>query len=123
VSYVADANDALADLAAAGATAVFSRTTVTYDGTTGAATQSVTMATTSGIAKVPSGADRERLKQLDLINVQTVVLLVAGVALGQYQPRPNDLVSWAGESYTVRDVSLLAPDGVTPILYTVYAAR
>jgi hypothetical protein len=33
------------------------------------------------------------------------------------------VVAWAGEDFVVRDVSILAPDGVTPILYFVLAAR
>lgn len=126
MTYTADATGAAADLAAAGSTVTFSRAVrATYDPLTGANVATTTTASSVAIARVPRGADVERVRALDLVNKRTVVLIVAGLALAaaSYRPVPDDVVTWAGEDFVVRDVSPLSPDGVTPILYFVLAAR
>jgi hypothetical protein len=123
VSYAADAQGASADIAAAGAPVVFTRTTRTYDPVAGESAQTVATASSVAITRIPTGADRERMKALELVNLKAVVLIVAGLSLGSFAPAPLDVVTWAGQAYTVRDVSALGPDGVTPILYFVVAAR
>jgi hypothetical protein len=124
VTYLADAQGAQADIADAGAAVTFTRATKSgYDPVTGASSSTVTTATSVAIAKVPRGADAERIRGLSLVGKRTVVLLVAGLRLAAYVPQADDVVTWAGADYVVRDVSPLNVDGVTAILYTVIAAR
>jgi hypothetical protein len=125
VSYGPDAVGAANDLAQAGASVTFTRTAQAYNPTTGANSGTATSASSVAIARVPRGADVERLRALGLVNQRTIVLVVAGLALGaaNFRPQPNDVVTWAGEEYTARDVSVLGPDGATPILYFVIASR
>lgn len=126
MSYTADAVGAQNDLASAGSTVTFSRITRgVYNPLTGDNGGTTTTASSVAIARVPRGADVERVRALDLVNKRTVVLIVAGLALASasFRPLPDDVVTWAGEDFIVRDVSSLAPDGVTPILYFVLAAR
>jgi hypothetical protein len=124
VSYVAKAQSAAAKVTKAGAAVSFTRATKSgYDPVTGANGSTVTTATSVAIAKVPRGADAERIRGLSLVGKRTVVLLVAGLGLASYVPQADDVVTWAGADYVVRDVSPLNVDGVTAILYTVIAAR
>jgi hypothetical protein len=126
MTYAADAVAAAQDITAAGAAVTFTRTVRGgYNPLTGDNTSTVMSASSVAIARVPRGADVERVRALDLVNKRTVVLLVAGLALASaaYRPLPDDVVTWAGEDFVVRDVSALGPDGALPILYFILAAR
>ena len=125
-TYTPEQTDAFADIKDAGASVTFSRITRgVYNPLTGDNGGTTTTATSVAIARVPTGSDVERVRALDLVNKRTVVLIVAGLALATatFRPVPDDVVTWSGEDFVVRDVSILAPDGVTPILYFVLAAR
>lgn len=125
-TYTPEQADAFADIKDAGGSVTFSRITRgVYNPLTGDNGGTTTTATSVAIARVPTGSDVERVRALDLVNKRTVVLIVAGLALATatFRPVPDDVVSWSGEDFVVRDVSILAPDGVTPILYFVLAAR
>ena len=125
-TYTPEQADAFADIQDAGASVTFSRITRgVYNPLTGDNGGTTTTATSVAIARVPTGSDVERVRALDLVNKRTVVLIVAGLALATatFRPVPDDVVTWSGEDFVVRDVSILAPDGVTPILYFVLAAR
>jgi hypothetical protein len=125
-TYTPEQADAFADIKDAGASVTFSRITRgVYNPLTGDNGGTTTTATSVAIARVQTGSDVERVRALDLVNKRTVVLIVAGLALAtaNFRPLPDDVVAWAGEDFVVRDVSILAPDGVTPILYFVLAAR
>ena len=125
-TYTPEQADAFADIQDAGASVTFSRITRgVYNPLTGDNGGTTTTATSVAIARVPTGSDVERVRALDLVNKRTVVLIVAGLALAtaSFRPIPDDVVTWSGEDFVVRDVSILAPDGVTPILYFVLAAR
>ena len=125
-TYTPEQADAFADIQDAGASVTFSRITRgVYNPLTGDNGGTTTTATSVAIARVPTGSDVERVRALDLVNKRTVVLIVAGLALAtaSFRPVPDDVVTWSGEDFVVRDVSILAPDGVTPILYFVLAAR
>ena len=125
-TYTPEQADAFADIRDAGASVTFSRITRgVYNPLTGDNGGTTTTATSVAIARVPTGSDVERVRALDLVNKRTVVLIVAGLALATatFRPVPDDVVTWSGEDFVVRDVSILAPDGVTPILYFVLAAR
>jgi hypothetical protein len=126
-TYTPEQADAFADIKDAGASVTFSRITRgVYNPLTGDNGGTTTTATSVAIARVASRvSDVERVRALDLVNKRTVVLIVAGLALAtaNFRPLPDDVVAWAGEDFVVRDVSILAPDGVTPILYFVLAAR
>jgi hypothetical protein len=123
--YAADQRDALADITAAGASVVFTRTTPgTYDPTTGQYGGTVTTATGKAFARRPNGGDIERLKTVgvDLINQRGQFLVVAALGMA-FQPRPDDRCLWAGEQYTVRDIAPLNVNGAEPILYFVAVTR
>ena len=125
-TYTPEQADAFADIKDAGASVTFSRITRgVYNPLTGDNGGTTTTATSVAIARVQTGSDVERVRALDLVNKRTVVLIVAGLALAtaNFRPLPDDVVAWAGEDFVVRDVSILSPDGVTPILYFVLAAR
>jgi hypothetical protein len=125
-TYTPEQADAFADIQDAGASVTFSRITRgVYNPLTGDNGGTTTTATSVAIARVQTGSDVERVRALDLVNKRTVVLIVAGLALAtaNFRPLPDDVVAWSGEDFVVRDVSILAPDGVTPILYFVLAAR
>jgi hypothetical protein len=125
-TYTPEQADAFADIQDAGASVTFSRITRgVYNPLTGDNGGTTTTATSVAIARVQTGSDVERVRALDLVNKRTIVLIVAGLALAtaNFRPLPDDVVAWAGEDFVVRDVSILAPDGVTPILYFVLAAR
>jgi hypothetical protein len=125
-TYTPEQADAFADIKDAGASVTFSRITRgVYNPLTGDNGGTTTTATSVAIARVQTGSDVERVRALDLVNKRTIVLIVAGLALAtaNFRPLPDDVVAWAGEDFVVRDVSILAPDGVTPILYFVLAAR
>jgi hypothetical protein len=125
-TYTPEQADAFADIQDAGASVTFSRITRgVYNPLTGDNGGTTTTATSVAIARVQTGSDVERVRALDLVNKRTIVLIVAGLALAtaNFRPLPDDVVAWSGEDFVVRDVSILAPDGVTPILYFVLAAR
>ena len=108
---------------AKGASVALTRTTPGgYDPITGSSGAVTLTASGRAIARRPTGADAERIKQLDLVSLTTVVLLIAAAGLA-FAPRPVDVVTWGGETYTVRDVVPLNVDGAAPILYTVFASR
>lgn len=116
--YAQDAIDALADIRAAGAAVVFpgAGTAPTYDATTSQWSGGEAGSAVTGYALQLEG-DPVRLASLNLVLINPVTLLVAAYGLS-VTPAPNMSMTWAGTTYVIRDVQVLAPDG-TAITYTV----
>lgn len=118
MSYATDHAGALADLTASGAAVTFSYSTVTYTPATDA--QTTTSATVTGYAMQVKGEPRQ-YQALELIESEAPTLLFAPTTYGSLPPLRSTL-TWGGETYSVRAVSPLAPDG-TAILARVVVAR
>lgn len=118
-SYLAEHAGALADLAEAGTAVTFSHTTSTYTESTDATTAPVT-ATVAGYALRVKG-NPITYAALNLVQSEAPTLLFAPSTYGQ-MPVLGSSVTWGGQSYTVRDVNPLAPNG-TAILCKVVVAR
>lgn len=124
MSYAPAQSLALRLISQKGGGVTFTRASQTaYDPVLGTGGATSTLATSVAVAKKPSGADVERYKQVGMVDQAWRVLLVAAQPLGSFRPRPNDAAQYGGESWVVRDVALLAPDGDSPILYDVVVGR
>lgn len=116
--FAADHAGALADLGQDGAPVTFTLSTSTYDAATD--TTTVTESTAAGQA-VRLPGDRKRYEALNLRETDAITLLVglstygANVALGAR-------FTFGGQTWTVRAVDPLQPDGTT-IVQTVVGAR
>lgn len=118
--YTAIAQRTLALIRRKGAAVTF--TTVTgrvYNDTTGTWTGGDPVIAT-GVA-VQSEDDPVRFSALNLTLVDPITLTVAAHGLSTV-PAPNMALSWAGVTYTVKNVEAVAPDGVA-IIYTVIGSR
>lgn len=82
----------------------------TYDPETDLAA-SRTESTIEGVAIRVRG-ERHRYQELGLVEAKAPTLLFVPATYGD-TPEPGDTVEWESETYTVRDVDPLAPDGVT----------
>lgn len=92
----------------------FSRTTRTVDDAGGGSTES-TVTIAANAAKVrPNRSGEMRYQQLGITLSKAIVLLTATATYGD-RILPGDTVVWAGETWTVKDVDEVAPDGVTII--------
>ena len=89
-------------------TVTFTRTTQTYNPTTG-----VTTSATSTVAghAIRVRGDTETYRALSLIQSEAPTLLFTPATYGEV-PQPGDAVTWAHVDYRVRDVNPLEPDGV-----------
>lgn len=70
-----------------------------------------TTTTITGVAIRVRG-DAHHYQALGLIESKAPTLYFVPTTYGE-TPEPGDVVTWESEEYTVRDVSPLAPDGVT----------
>jgi len=122
VSYAKEVALAKRLIRGKGTLTTVTRPSTGYDPVTGASSSSPTISDAYAVAKVPRGADAERIKALDIVSLKTVLLLIAADGMSVI-PAAQDVVAWAGEDYTIRDVATLAPDGGTDILYDVVASR
>lgn len=98
----------------------FSRVTQTHDPTTDLVTPTVT--TITGDAFQRTTGDPETYRNLGLIQSQAPTLLFVPTTYGQV-PQPGDTAPWpaGGDTFTVRDVRVIAPDGVVIAAYVVIA--
>lgn len=87
----------------------FTRSTRTYDAATD--TSSVVASTITGSAIQVRG-DPRRYKALGLTLTDMPTLFFCPTTYGEC-PAVGDTVTWTSKRYTVRDVSPIAPDGVT----------
>ena len=125
MSYAADRASAYADILAAGGALVISRTirgAEASDGTFGADTD-----TSLNVAAMAKRNDPTRMRDLGLSHANAITLLTApstdGVAaMTSAWVMPGDTLPWNNETYTVRDVQCVAPDG-TVIVSTLVAER
>lgn len=114
--YTADAAQAQADIAAAGAAVTFARGAGAFTPSTGRVSGAATTATSAAVRVI--GTDRLRFIQQSTKLVNPIVLLVGSEALGTFEPTPGDTMTFSGDRYVVRDVNPIAPDG-TDILYSI----
>lgn len=112
------AAEAIAD---AGATIVFTRKTTVLDEVTGATVPVTTTTPTSAIRVKPYRMDYMRLETGGLTLFDPVTLLAAASGMA-FSPLPGDTFSWGANSFTVRTVDPIAPDG-NAILYRVIGSR
>jgi len=125
-SYASDHAGAYADLAAAGATVTFSRSSLGQEGIDG----TFTGASSSTIEAVAIGkaGNPTTYRELGLTLAQGVTLLVAPAdgTLGAYTSAfvlPGDRFTWNGKTFTVREVGpVVAPNG-TVIVATVIGSN
>lgn len=80
-----------------------------YDPETDLAT--LTTTTVVGTAMRTRG-DPQRYTALGLVESEAPTLLFVPTTYGQ-TPKAGDTVSWQSETFTARDVQVIAPDGVT----------
>ena len=86
----------------------FSRVTQAHVAATDAVTPTVTTVTGEAIQVRPS---LQRYQALGLVLATMPTLFFTPTTYGEV-PKPGDTVEWADETYTVRDVDPIAPDGV-----------
>ena len=87
--------------------------TRTAQGNYDAATDTAALATstiTGTAVQVPG--QPHRYAQLGLVESEAPTLIFIPTYYGE-TPEPGDVVTWASQEYTVRDVQRWAPDGVT----------
>jgi len=87
----------------------FTRTTRSYSGTTDTPT---TQTTTLPGTAIRVRGDPHRYSALGLVESKAPTLLWIPTTYGD-TPEPGDEVVWRSETYTARDVEVVAPDGVT----------
>ena len=117
MSYAADHAGALADIKEAGADVTFSKNARTYDRGTGRST--VSAQSVVGYAIEVRGSPRV-YEALGLKITEAVTLVFAANTYGDI-PNLGMTCSWGGETYTVRDVSPTAPDGIAILARVVVA--
>lgn len=81
----------------------------TYDPETDTATPTTTTITGTAIRSV---GDPHRYAALGLVESQAPTLFWVPTTYGD-TPEPGDTVVWQSTTYTARDVTVIAPDGVT----------
>jgi len=107
VSYTDSHARAAALVAAKGAPVTFTRTTRTYTPTTD--TSTITSTTVAGSAiRIPG--DPKVYEALKLVEWDAPTLLFAPTTYDEV-PEPGDTLSWDSNTYTVRAVQPIAPDG------------
>lgn len=110
MSYAAKHAAALSKVTAKGASVTLSKVTQgSYDPETDLATAST--ATVAGYAVEVPG-DARRYSALNLVESKASTLLFVPTTYGD-TPELGATCSWGGNTLTVRDVQLLAPDGTT----------
>lgn len=119
MSYSTEHAGALGDIRTAGAPVTFTKTTLgAYDPETDTATPSTT--SVGGHAVRVRGRP-DTYDALQLVESQAPTLLFAATTFGQ-APALGATVTWGGETYTVRDVNPVAPDG-SGIIFRVVVAQ
>lgn len=117
--YSAEIESAASDIRDAGAPVTFARGARTHDKATGR--MSGTPTTASSYAVRVKG-DAKRLAARNLVLKDPITLLVEALHLGTFVPEDPDSMTFAGATYTVKDVDTLAPDGAA-ITYRVTGSR
>ena len=108
--YAADHARAYVDVLEAGVAVTFTRVVqASYDAELDSAT--LTTSTVIGTATRVRG-DPHRYRELGLVESKSPTLFFVPVTYGE-TPEPGDTCTWDSETYTARDVAVLAPDGVT----------
>lgn len=118
--YTADARSAYADLLAAGQAVTFTKQ---VPGAIDAATNRLSgasMITVVGAAARVKGNPLQ-YQALELVVTEAATLLFAGQTVGQLPPLGAS-VSFGGESYVVRWIDPVAPDG-TPLVSRIVVSR
>lgn len=122
MSFAAKHTSALAAITKNGAAVTFSRVTQgSYDAATDTATPATS--TVSGYAIRVSGdqttrGNPDRYSQLGLVESKAPTLLFAASTYGSV-PELGATCSWNSETFTVRDVNPIAPDGTPIVSYVV----
>ena len=114
-AYAAEIESAAADIQDAGAPVTFERKAGTYNDATGNVSGSSVSA--SAFAVVVKGSPT-RFLALGLTLNTPITLLIAAKPLGTFRPLPNDKMTYAGTTYTVKDVDPTMPDGAV-IMYRI----
>lgn len=112
--YADEIADAGRQIAAAGQSVTFTRTTQAYDAATDTAVPTVTTATGAAIRVKPRFTDITRFLSPGLALSDPVTLLVAASGMA-FDPLPGDTFVWSGQTYAVRSVDPTGPDGATII--------
>lgn len=119
-SYAVDHADALADVAEAGASVSFSRTTgQTVSDSTDVATGGTTV--TVAASAIELEGDAQTYRDLSLVQRNPVTLFVIPSTYGD-DVQPGDAFTWGSVDRTVKLVRTLSPDG-TNIGMTVVGAQ
>lgn len=114
---ITSAQEALDD---AGGAIAFTRSASGYNGVTGQFSQAPVSAATSALQVKANPMTISALAAKGLVLLRPIAWLVAASKLGAFVPAFDDAATWAGTTYTVRDVQPLAPDGAA-IMYRVTA--
>lgn len=114
--YMGDHAFALAEVTANGKPVTFTRTAEGYNPATDLVTPSATTVSGHAVQIRMGGGVLERFRTLGLVLEDSKRLLFAPTTFGA-TPVAGDRVTWAGESFTVRDVETVSPDGTTILAY------
>lgn len=117
--YTAEIESAAADIREAGAPVAFARGASTHDKATGRMSGSPITASSHAVR---IKGDAKRLAARNLVLRDPITLLVEALDLGTFVPEDPDSMTFAGATYTVKDVDPLAPSGV-PITYHVTGSK
>jgi hypothetical protein len=118
-AYATEHADAYAKVLAAGGVVTFERTATVIDKATGRPT---TTDVSMPCVAVKVGGDPRQYAALGLLEVEAATLLFAPASYAQNAeenattPKPGDVVGWQGQTWNVRGVSTLDPDGAGTIL-------
>ena len=118
--YADDIASAGRDIADAGAPVTFTRAVNTVDVRSGDVAPTQITAVSSAIRVKPYRMDLLRYEALGLTLNNPVTLVVAASGLA-FAPLPGDVFAFGAETFTVRTVDPIAPDGAA-ILYRVIGA-
>ena len=99
----------------------FTRVTQTYNASADTMVSVSTTVTGDAMEVRPNSSDLLRYQEAGLRLTETITLLFTPTTYGEL-PEPGDTVVWPptgtnATTYTVRDVSQFAPDGVTILAY------
>jgi ABC-type transport system substrate-binding protein len=119
-AYAAEAASAYEDIKAAGSAVTFRTASPgTFDPATGTYTDDTTTSVVGAAIRI--GANPILYQALNLVTAEAPTLLFAPATAGALPPL-GATVMWGGETYTVKNVTPVAPDG-TAILARVVVAR
>lgn len=110
-NFAPDHASALADVQANGAAVTFTKKTQSYNAETGEMTPTTTTVAGHAIRTRPRSINDQRMyEQLGLVESDAPMLLFVPTTFGD-RVELGATVPWGGETYTVRNVDPLSPDG------------